>query len=262
MRKIQMPGGEISTQFDTDDKTDIALNSLAIEVKALNKTFGSLYALRNLNFKVRKGEFVTIFGPNGAGKTTLIKILSTLARASSGDISLGGFSLAKEPEKIRRQIGVIAHQTFLYEELTAEENLRFYGQLYDVKDLTSKVEKVISEVGLELRRNDRVGTFSRGMTQRLAIARAMLHDPTLLLLDEPYTGLDQHAAEMLSGWLKRLRSDQRTTLMVTHDLERGLDMADRVAILNRGEIVFDEDRSAIDPQSFRNTYYAFVSNNS
>lgn len=215
-----------------------------------------------MNLKVKQGESITIFGPNGAGKTTLIKILSTITRASSGEISIGGFSLAKESDKIRRQIGLIAHQTFLYEGLTAEENLRFYGKLYDVENLTSKIEKIISEVGLEFRRDDRVSTFSRGMTQRLAIARAMLHDPSLLFLDEPYTGLDQHAAEMLSGWLNRLRSSQRTILMVTHDLERGLDMADRVAILSRGEIVFDGDHSTIDSQSFRKIYYSLVAKTS
>lgn len=233
-------------------------NSPVIEVEGLTKTFGSLYALKNVNLNVNKGEFLTIFGPNGAGKTTLIRILSTLTKASSGKISIGGFSLIKEPEKIRRQIGVIAHQTFLYEELTAEENLRFYGKLYDVDNLTSKIESIISEVGLEFRRKDRVRTFSRGMQQRLSIARAMIHDPSLLLLDEPYTGLDQHASEMLSGWLNRLRSSLRTTLLVTHDLERGIDMADRVAILNNGQIVFDKDRKTIDLQSFRDTYYEIV----
>lgn len=211
-----------------------------------------------MNLKVKQGEFVTIFGPNGAGKTTLIKILSTITRASSGEISIGGFSLEKEPERIRRQIGVMGHQTFLYEELTAEENLRFYGKLYDVGNIDVKIAKTISEVGLELRRKDRVRTFSRGMQQRLSIARAMLHDPAVLLLDEPYTGLDQHASEMLSGWLKALRSKQRTILMVTHDLEQGIDLADRVAIINKGQIVFEEERSAIDPQKFRETYFNYV----
>jgi heme exporter protein A len=227
-------------------------------VKGLTKTFGSLYALKNVNLQLNRGEFLTIFGPNGAGKTTLIKILSTITKASSGEISIGGFSLEKEPEKIRRQIGVMGHQTFLYEDLTAEENLKFYGKLYDVKNLNGTIEKIISEVGLELRRNDRVRTFSRGMQQRLSIARAMLHEPSVLLLDEPYTGLDQHASEMLSGWLKELRSQHRTILMVTHDLEQGIDLANRVAIINKGKIVFEKERSAIDPKRFRETYFEYV----
>lgn len=251
-------GGEIKTQDLPESSVERVADMPVIETQGLTKSFGSIYALRQVNLSVRQGEFLTIFGPNGAGKTTLIRILSTLTKASSGRISVGGFSLDTEPEKIRRQIGVIAHQTFLYEELTAEENLRFYGRLYDVPDLKRKIESIISEVGLELRQQDRVRTFSRGMQQRLSIARAMLHDPALLLLDEPYTGLDQHASEMLTGWLKRLRSHRRTILMVTHDLERGIDLADRVAILTRGQIVFDQSRSNIDTGSFRQTYYKFV----
>lgn len=229
-----------------------------IEVKSLTKTFGNLYALKEVHLNLGKGEFLTIFGPNGAGKTTLIRILSTITKATSGEITIGGVSLKKTPEQIRRQIGVIAHQTFLYDDLTAEENLRFYGKLYDVKNLDAKIAAIISEVGLDLRRRDRVRTFSRGMQQRLSIARAMIHDPEFLFLDEPYTGLDQHASEMLTGWLKRVRNSQRTTLMVTHDLERGLDMADQVAILNRGKIVFHERRAAIDPKNFRSRYYKLV----
>ncbi|RMF57718.1 MAG: ATP-binding cassette domain-containing protein, partial [Calditrichaeota bacterium] len=151
---------------------------------------------------------------------------------------------------------------FLYEELTAEENLRFYGKLYDVPDLPQKLERIISDVGLGLRRRDRVRTFSRGMQQRLSIARALLHDPGLLLLDEPYTGLDQHASEMLSGWLKQLHDRRRTIVMVTHDLERGIDLATRVAILAAGKLVFDQPRSQVDPLHFRQTYYELVAQNS
>ncbi len=236
----------------------MALNGIAIAVSDLSKTFGNQFALRNVSFQLPAGEFLTIFGPNGAGKTTLIRILSTLSKPSSGKAKIGNHSLPTESEAIRRQIGVIAHQTFLYEDLTADENLRFYGKLYGVRDLDARIESIISEVGLGLRRRDRVRTFSRGMQQRLSIARAMIHDPQFLFLDEPYTGLDQHASEMLSGWLKRVRSSNRTTLMVTHDLERGLEMADRVAILNHGKIVFDERQSAIDPKSFRQMYYELV----
>jgi len=232
----------------------------AIAIHSLSKTFGNQYALRKVSLNLNQGDFLTIFGPNGAGKTTLIRILSTLTSVSDGDVAITGFVLDKEPEPIRRNIGVIAHQTFLYEELTAEENLRFYGKLYQVADLESKIESMLTDVGLQQRKNDPVRTFSRGMQQRLSIARAMIHDPTILLLDEPYTGLDQHAAEMLTGWLRRLRSSHRTTLMVTHDLERGIDLADRVAILHNGRLVYEESRSAIDIATFRQTYYEFVEN--
>lgn len=232
----------------------------AIAIQNLSKTFGNLYALRKVSLDLNQGDFLTIFGPNGAGKTTLIRILSTITSLTAGDVTIAGFALSKQPEPIRNRIGVIAHQTFLYEELTAQENLRFYGKLYQVQNLDSRIESMLNDVGLQARKHDPVRTFSRGMQQRLSIARAMLHDPEILLLDEPYTGLDQHAAEMLTGWLKRLRSSHRTTLMVTHDLERGIDLADRIAILHDGRLVFEEVRSAIDPATFRQTYYDFVEN--
>jgi len=228
--------------------------STVIAVTGLTKTFGNLYALRNLSFSLNKGEFLTIFGPNGAGKTTLIRILSTITKASSGEIKIADLSFEDDSEKIRRQIGVIAHQTFLYENLTAEENLRFYGKLYDVENLSKKIETILSEVGLELRKKDFVRTFSRGMQQRLAIARALLHEPSILLLDEPYTGLDQHASGMLTNWLNRLRSSEQTILMVTHDLEQGLELADRIAILVEGQLVFNQEQRGVDVKKFRQTY--------
>jgi len=232
--------------------------STVIAVTGLTKTFGNLYALRNLSFSLNKGEFLTIFGPNGAGKTTLIRILSTITKASSGEIKIADLSFEDDSKKIRRQIGVIAHQTFLYENLTAEENLRFYGKLYDVENLSKKIETILSEVGLELRKKDFVRTFSRGMQQRLAIARAMLHEPSILLLDEPYTGLDQHASGMLTDWLNRLRSSEQTILMVTHDLEQGMELADRIAILVNGQLVFNQEQSGVDVKKFRQTYYDLV----
>lgn len=232
--------------------------STVIAVTGLTKTFGNLYALRNLSFSLSKGEFLTIFGPNGAGKTTLIRILSTITKASSGEIKIADLSFEDDSEKIRRQIGVIAHQTFLYENLTAEENLRFYGKLYDVENLSKKIETILSEVGLELRKKDFVRTFSRGMQQRLAIARALLHEPSILLLDEPYTGLDQHASGMLTNWLNRLRSSEQTILMVTHDLEQGLELADRIAILVEGQLVFNQEQRGVDVKKFRQTYYDLV----
>ncbi len=235
--------------------------STVIAVTGLTKTFGNLYALRNLSFSLNKGEFLTIFGPNGAGKTTLIRILSTITKASSGEIKIADLSFEDDSEKIRRQIGVIAHQTFLYENLTAEENLRFYGKLYDVENLSKKIETILSEVGLELRKKDFVRTFSRGMQQRLAIARAMLHEPSILLLDEPYTGLDQHASGMLTNWLNRLRSSEQTILMVTHDLEQGMELADRIAILVNGQLVFNQEQRGVDVKKFRQTYYDLVEKN-
>ncbi len=257
-KKEKSSGGAITTLERSKTQTVTETRSTVIAVTGLSKTFGTLYALRNLSFSLNKGEFLTIFGPNGAGKTTLIRILSTITKATSGEIQIGEFSFENDSEEIRRQIGVIAHQTFLYENLTAEENLRFYGKLYDVENLSQKIETIISEVGLGLRKKDFVRTFSRGMQQRLAIARAMLHEPAILLLDEPYTGLDQHASEMLTNWLKRLRSAEQTILLVTHDLEQGMELADRVAVLVNGQLVLNQPQQEIDSKKFRQTYYDLV----
>ncbi len=229
-----------------------------IEIRNLTKSFGTLYALRGIHLSIPGGIFLSIFGPNGAGKTTFIRILATLSKASGGEVLFDGRNLNDSPEKIRRHIGVIGHSTFLYDELTAYENLKFYCTLYEVEDAASRIDHVLTEVGLANRRNDFVRTFSRGMQQRLSIARAMLHEPDILLLDEPYTGLDQHAAQMLTQWLSKLKSQKRTIVLVTHDIHSGLELADRVAIFVRGKVAFEADRSQISPDSFRKTYYDIV----
>lgn len=230
-----------------------------IVVKGLTKAFGAFYALRGVDLQVEEGTSVSVFGPNGAGKSTFIRILSTLSRATAGDIHIAGIDIRREPEAVRRRLGVIAHATYLYDELTAEENLRFYGRMYDLPDLDSKIERLLNDVGLYQRRQDRVRTFSRGMQQRLSIARAMLHDPDILYLDEPYTGLDQHASNMLTSWLGRLRSEKRTIILVTHDLAQGLSFSDRVVILFRGKVVYDEAVAKLDKDRFQQTYFNLVS---
>ncbi|NOR60198.1 MAG: ATP-binding cassette domain-containing protein, partial [Methanosarcinales archaeon] len=161
-----------------------------VSIKSLSKAFGSHRVLKNIDLDVKKGEFITIFGPNGAGKTTLMKIMSTLVEPSAGSISIDGFNVKDDPVEIRKRIGSISHETYLYSELTAEENLRFFGRMYgmDKNHLDARVDELIEQVGLEYRSNDRVGTFSRGMKQRLSIARALIHEPSILFLDEPYTG--------------------------------------------------------------------------
>jgi heme exporter protein A len=230
----------------------------AIEVKNLVKTFGAFYALREISLNISTGECLTIFGPNGAGKTTFLRILSAISRPSSGEILFDGKPLQEAVFSIRRRLGVIAHQSFLYDDLTAEENLLFYARLYDVSRPADRIREILNEVGLRERARDRVRTYSRGMQQRLTIARAMLHDPALLFLDEPYTGLDQHAASMLTTWLSKLRSERRTILLVTHDLEQGLTLADRVAIFLRGKVAWDKPAGEIDQQTLRQIYFDLV----
>ena len=226
----------------------------AIRVRKLTKAFGHLTALRGVDLELAEGEFLTLFGPNGAGKTTLIRILASLARPSSGTVHIRGQDLGKEATAVRRQIGLISHQPLLYGDLTADENLRFFAQLYDLPDAAARINAVLEQVGLVSRRRDPVRTYSRGMVQRLTIARAVLHDPAIMLLDEPYTGLDLQAADMLRGVLKELAASNRTVILTTHNLEQGLEMCDRAAVLNRGRIGWQGQRGEVDLDSMKEIY--------
>jgi heme ABC exporter ATP-binding subunit CcmA len=227
-----------------------------ITINNLTKNFGRKQVLKNLDLNIKKGEFLTIFGPNGAGKTTLIKIISTLSRPNSGDIKIGEFDFSEDQTDIRKIMGVISHNLYLYDELTARENLRFYGRMYSYPavDLETRIDSLLNEIGLQYRMHDRVGTFSRGMKQRLSIARAILHKPTILFLDEPYTGLDQHASQILTRILKRLKSKNRTIIMTTHNIEQGFALCDRVAILTKGKIIFDEPSHTLNVKQFKKIY--------
>ena len=209
---------------------------MIIEVRKLVKRFGAKPVLRGLDFTVDEGEFVALVGPNGAGKTTFLRVLACLARPSLGSLSIAGFQLPAEAGEVRRRLGVVSHQPLLYGDLTAEENLRFYGKMYSVPGLRQRIEQVLDLVGLSARRNDLVRTFSRGMQQRLAIGRAILHDPAVLLFDEPYTGLDQQACDMLDQILRDVAVRGRTVVMTSHDLGRVQDLASRFDVLAGGVI--------------------------
>lgn len=212
----------------------------AIEITNLVKKFGRRYALRDVSLTIPARQFIAIVGPNGAGKTTLIRILATLIRPSSGQIRIAGLDLLKHGDQIRSRLGVIGHQTFLYQDLSARENLLFYGRMYHTTGPDRQVDELLEKVGLAQRANDPVGGFSRGMLQRLSIARALLHQPEVLLFDEPYTGLDPKASEMLSALLKNLVGAQQTILMVTHNLTQAADLVDQIAILVNGQIVLNQ----------------------
>jgi len=216
-----------------------------IHVHDITKNFGSMTVLDNVNFSVKGGEFLTIVGPNGAGKTTLIKIMATLVNATGGTVEIGGFNVKKSPEKVRGIIGVISHNTYLYNELTAGENLKFFEKMYAIPDSDKRVDEVLGETGLSDRKHDRVGTFSRGMKQRLSIARAILHKPAVLLLDEPYTGLDQQASASLESVLDSLTGSGITTIMISHDLKRGLALADQVMIMASGTVAYHAPASEV-----------------
>jgi heme exporter protein A len=227
-----------------------------IEVRKLTKTFGLNPVLRGLDLDVPRGQFLTLLGPNGSGKTTLLRILAALARPTSGTVRIGGWDLPAEAEFVRAQLGVVSHQPLLYDTLTAEENLLFFARLYHLppESRRERVAEVLERVGLARRARDVVQTYSRGMLQRLAIARAILHNPAILLLDEPYTGLDQDAAAVLDDLLRQVATEGRTVIMTTHDLRRGHALADRIAILSRGRIAFDAPCREIDPEALPALY--------
>jgi heme exporter protein A len=207
-----------------------------IKVHKLVKRFGVKTVLRGLDFEVQQGEFVALLGPNGAGKTTFLRILASLSRPTLGAVNVAGFALPAQAASVRARLGVVSHLPLLYGDLTAEENMRFYGRMYGLDGLDRRVDEVLALVGLAARRRDMVRTFSRGMQQRLAIGRAILHDPEVILFDEPHTGLDQDACDMLDGLLRDVAGRGRTVVMTSHDLARVEDLATRFDVLSRGVI--------------------------
>ncbi len=207
-----------------------------IKVHKLVKRFGSKTVLRGLDFEVKQGEFVALLGPNGAGKTTFLRILASLSRPTLGAVQVAGHPLPSQAAAVRACLGVVTHQPLLYGDLTAEENLKFYGRMYGVMDMKPRMDEVLEMVGLVARRHDLVRTFSRGMQQRLAIGRAILHDPEVMLFDEPHTGLDQDACDMLDKLLKDVAGRGRTVVMTSHDLARVESLASRFDVLSRGVV--------------------------
>ena len=229
-------------------------DDVMIQVRDLVKQFGPFAALRGLDFAVEAGEFVSLMGPNGAGKTTLLRILATLSRPTRGTVAIAGHTLPKGADAARRQIGFLSHQPLLYGELTAEENLRFYGQMYEVRGAARRIDDLLERVELSERRHDRVRTFSRGMLQRLSIARVLLHDPRVVLLDEPFTGLDPDASDRLADTLRQLHDGQRAVVMTTHDLDRGLAQCDRALIIARGRLAHTASHDELVSTNFRETF--------
>jgi heme exporter protein A len=220
-----------------------------IKVRKLVKRFGLKTVLRGMDFHADRGEFVALLGPNGAGKTTFLRILASLSRPSMGEVNIAGYRLPDQASAVRRRLGVVSHQPLLYGDLTAEENLRFYGRMYGVRDLQARVAEVLELVGLTSRRRDLVRTYSRGMQQRLAIGRAVLHDPEVMLFDEPHTGLDQDASAMLDTVLREVAARGRTVVMTSHDLARAADLASRFDVISRGVITASVKLDQIEPNN-------------
>jgi heme exporter protein A len=225
-----------------------------IKIHKLVKRFGSKIVLRGLDLEVQPGEFVALLGPNGAGKTTFLRILASLSRPTLGAVQVAGYSLPAQAAAVRSRLGVVTHQPLLYGDLTAEENLQFYGRMYGVITMNPRLEEVLDLVGLAGRRHDLVRTFSRGMQQRLAIGRAILHDPEVMLFDEPHTGLDQDACDMLDKLLKDVAGRGRTVIMTSHDLARVENLATRFDVLSRGVIATTIKRAKLGQNNLLDFY--------
>jgi ABC-type multidrug transport system ATPase subunit len=238
-----------------------AVSTPSIEIRGLEKSFGEHRALRGIDLEVKRGECLVIFGPNGAGKTTLLKIISTLLKPSVGNVILDGNDIREKSTEIRRKISLVSHHTFLYNDLTISENLKFYGKMYDVANLDTRIREVTAWAQLDPRLHDKVGTLSRGMQQRASLARAVLHNPSFLFLDEPEVGLDPHASDMVKDVLSNTDSGSRTVVITTHNLERGLELADRIVIIDRGKIAYQASGRELAGVDFRQIYDRYTGTN-
>jgi heme exporter protein A len=214
----------------------------AVQARALEKSYGEWPVLWNLDLSVPWGQTLVLFGANGAGKTTLLRILATHVRPDHGSISVAGFNLHRRPEEVRRRIGVVGHRSLLYDDLTCRENLVYYGRLYGLKNHQPRVEEVLEKVGLSSRADHRVRTLSNGMQKRAAIARAILHQPDVLLLDEPEAGLDLESVSVLGALLAEWTDSGRSVVMTTHDLDLGLSWGHRAGVLRGGRVNFPDTK--------------------
>ena len=218
----------------------------AVQARSLEKSFGEWPVLWDLDLSVPWGQTLVLFGANGVGKTTLLRILATHVRADHGSVTVAGYNLSTRPEEVRRRIGVVGHRSLLYDDLTCRENLIYYGRLFGLKNHKSRVDEVLKMVRLSDRSDHRVRTLSNGMQKRAAIARAILHQPDVLLLDEPEAGLDQESVSILGTLLADWTGSGRSVIMTTHDLDLGLSWAQRAGVLKGGKINFPDESSTGD----------------
>jgi heme exporter protein A len=232
------------------------MSSWVVEAENLHKTFAWAPVLRDVSCTIAAGEAVVIFGPNGAGKTTFLRVLATLLKPSSGTLKL--FERPAHETAVRKRLGFLGHESFLYPDLTPIENLTFYAKAYQLKNPSPRIEAVLAQVGLQDWAKTPLRTFSRGMEQRLALARVLLHEPDLLLLDEPHTGLDQPAVELLQTILMQAKDAGKTIVFTTHDFALGLALCSRAMILTQGRIVWHSADDTPSADEFSNIYTAIT----
>ena len=211
----------------------------AIDVQSLYKSFGEIQAVQGASFEANQGEIISLLGPNGAGKTTTISMLSTLLRPDRGDAFIFGHSVSQDPMAVKESLGVVPQEIALYEDLSARENLNFWGKMYGLRgtDLKNRVSEVLETIGLSDRQNDRVGKFSGGMKRRVNIAVALLHRPKVLFMDEPTVGIDPQSRRHILDNVKTLNSQGMTVLYTTHYMEEAEELSDRIAIMDNGKVI-------------------------
>jgi ABC-type multidrug transport system ATPase subunit len=227
----------------------------ALACRGLTKRYGRVTALRSVDLIVPAGDCVALFGRNGAGKTTLLQIIGSLIGSYEGSAEIFGNRVKRGDTDHRRHVGLVLHDTCLYMDLSVMDNLRFFGRLYGVADPEARARELLVQFDLETRAASVARELSRGMKQRLALARALVHGPRLLLLDEPYTGLDEPSSQALSQMLEQFVRNGGTVLMSTHDVERAFDSATRAVILDNGNITFDRSTDGLDAATFRHAYW-------
>ena len=234
------------------------LMDTVLEAKGLVREYGSVVAVTGVDLSLRQGDFLTIFGPNGAGKSSLLGMLGGGLRPTHGSVSICGEPVDFSEVDWRYRVGVLSHKGFLYEQLTAKENLQFYGQLFGLAELDARIARGLDQVGLTDRAGSRVGELSHGMRHRLSLARTLLHDPDVVLLDEPFTGLDPSATAVLRDVLQQLKDGSRTVVMVTHNLSEGLELATHITIQVSGRLAWQGVAAEVDRVGFGRFYHDVV----
>lgn len=234
--------------------------SIVIDISSVCKTFAARPVLNNINLSLFRGQSVCLCGVNGVGKSTLLRIITGLLQPDKGSVRICGYSIAADPEKAKPQIGAISHKSMIYPDLTVFENLSFFATLYGVTDSSARVKELLGDVGLMPYRYDKAAILSRGLLQRLAIARALVHKPTVLLADEPFTGLDADACKHLVEVMNEFAENNGTILMTTHDINIALKCCDRVVVLDKGSLIFDSMTSDMDTESFARDYLSYARN--
>jgi ABC-2 type transport system ATP-binding protein len=214
-------------------------NQIVIETKNLTRAFNDILAVNQLNVSIAKGEVFGLLGPNGAGKTTVVRMLSALLEPTHGEATIAGYRLGEDDQNIRRKIGLLPEAPGLYDSLSAVQNLTFFGSMYGINDSSSRIQRYLEMLGLWNRRFEPVGTFSKGMRQKLALARALLHEPEILFLDEPTSGLDPQAARLVREFIGELKIEGRTIVICTHNLEEADRLCDRVAVIKSHLLALD-----------------------